>query len=451
MSDFHDGKRKMAMHTDRKTISKRTVDALPTPEKGEARLWDDKISGFMVRSYPTGRKVYALRYRLNGKPFIDNIGVHGSPETPDTARDKAIGMLRDVADGFRPSDAKRAAKVALSVGDLIDLYLKEGPATKPAKRQRTWVDDASNLNRHIRPQIGNETANKLTKMRAAEVIDGIRTGATAVVEKSDRKRGKAIVKGGHGVARRTRITAAAMFNWGMDHGYVKSNPFASIKMTTPPVKEKFLTSDDAKRVLKTLTDMEAAGEMSPTFGSIIRLLMLTGARKTEIMGLRWSEVDFENSMLVLPPTRTKAGGQNGIRRIKLNEPAVKILTDIKLKTQRDMKDAAAKAEPDAQSEVPVTLPLYVFPAYRGENHATGLQKPFSALMKRCGLPGFRVHDLRHTFASFAIASGESLFVVSKLLGHANTRVTERYAHLTADQLEKASGDVGRMLVPSSVA
>ena len=419
------------MKTRRARISKRSVDAVPTPNEGEVelRLWDTDLKGFFLRVYPTGRRVYAVKYRLGPAQRVFTIGVHGSPFTPETARAAAEAALRRVANGEDPATEKKEARAALTVNALIERYVEEGPATKLNKRQSTWENDASNLRRHIRPILGRKVANQVTKAEAARTIQDITAGKTATDEKSDKLRGRAIVKGGAGVARRTRTTAAAMFAWGMEHGLVKANPFAAVKMSIPPQRSRFLSRDEAARLFATLELAEADNSVNPAFCDAIRLLLLTGARKTEILGLKWGEVDFDRQILILPPERTKAGGQNGERRIVLSSAALSILNA----RRADRSKGAA----------------FVFPAIRGSGHLVGVRRAFTRICERADIGGVRIHDLRHSFASFAVADGASLFLVGKLLGHASARTSERYAHLSRDPLQEAVAAIGNRLVPGS--
>ncbi len=418
------------METRNARITKRTVDATPTPteEDGETRLWDTGLKGYFLRVYPSGRRVYALKYRMGPSQRIFTIGVHGSPYNPETARAAAEAALRRIVDGEDPAAEKKEAREALTVSALIDRYLEEGPATKPGKRASTWENDGSNLKRHIRPLLGRKVANLVTKAEAAKAIHDITLGKTAAIEKSKKLRGRAIVKGGAGVARRTRITTAAMFSWGMEHGLVKVNPFSSVKMSTAPQRERFLSREEAGRLLEALDDVEAANTVNPAFCDAIRLLLLTGARKTEILGLKWGEVNFDRRSLLLPPERTKAGGQNGERRIMLSPAALEILTSRR----------PEKVKPEQ----------FVFPAIRGEGHIIGVRRAFAKACVQANLEGVRIHDLRHSFASFAIADGASLFLVGKLLGHASARTSERYAHLSGDPLQDAVAAIGESLMPA---
>jgi integrase len=235
-----------------------------------------------------------------------------------------------------------------------------------------------------------------------------------------------------------------MFAWGIEHGPVSSNPFSDLKLATAPRRERFLTKAEAVCLLNATAQLEAESTISNTFADAVRLLLLTGARKTEILGLRWCEVDTMRKALVLPPERTKAGGKTGERRIALSLAAIEILTRRRRAVTRIECDANASAKAQAPSD-------FVFPAIRGQGHATGLRRAFLRICVRAKLSGFRIHDLRHSFASFAIADGASLFLVGKLLGHASARTTERYAHLSSDPLSEAVDRIGSQIVPMSRA
>jgi len=192
----------------------------------------------------------------------------------------------------------------------------------------------------------------------------------------------------------------------------RSNPAKGLKLPAQRSLERFLSREEAARLLATLDAMEAESTVSSAHADIVRLLLLTGARKGEIVGLRWSEVDLERRRLVLPPERTKAGGKTGVRRIPLSRGAADILR--KRSNEFD----------------------FVFPSVRNPKaHTTEMQSSWEAIRKRAELPDVRLHDLRHTFASFAVADGESLFLIGKVLGHASMAMTERYAHLADDPLQ----------------
>jgi integrase len=239
-----------------------------------------------------------------------------------------------------------------------------------------------------------------------DITDGATTADVKTVF-----RGRAIVRGGSGAAIRTLSTVKAMLNWAIAQGLLTDNPAKGIELPRRPVKERFLSDVESIRLFETLLAMEADKSLNATHADVFRMLALTGARRTEIAGLRWSEVDLNRGRLVLPPSRTKAGEKTGDRRIALGSAARLIL-----EVRRGSNET------------------FVFPAHRGGGHIVGLQKIWERVRTRAGLPGVRIHDLRHSYASFAIADGASLFMVAKALGHADTRVTERYSHIQGDAL-----------------
>ena len=422
-------------------ITKATVDAESIPECGESRIWDTQSPGFCLRVYPSGRKsakgrkVYAVKYRVAGRrQRWFTIGEHGKPwvdpENPkedkvgnpiaesltaDRARTEADRIIADAKRGNDHQAAKLELRADLTIAQLIDLYLERGPAAKPSKRDSSWAQDKSSLTRHVKPLIGAKTCRSLRPADVTKMAKDIASGKTAADEKTI-KRGRAIVTGGQTVAARTVATVSAMFAWAMTHGGLKlsANPARGAvgNLGRLPAKERFLTAEESTKLFETITAMEADKTLNKMHADIFRLLMLTGARKTEIAGLRWSEVDLKRSRLTLPPDRTKAGEKSGERRIALAAAAGTILA----------KRAGAS---DA----------FVFPAHRGEGHVVGLQKSWATIRLQAGLPDLRIHDLRHSYASFAIADGASLFMVSRALGHADTRVTERYAHIQGDALD----------------
>lgn len=409
---------------ERKRLTKRTVDAVTAPATGEARVWDDALTGFCLRVYASGRKVYALKYRLGAAQRWATIGEHGDPWTPDTARDEATDILRAASRGVDLL-AERKAAPSMAVGDLIDRYLADGPGDKPGKRAASWAQDRSNLQRHTRPLIGTKRAGEVSRADITAMVAAITRGDTATDEKT-KARGRAIVRGGAGIAARTFSTTRAMFAWAIEKGLLTgANPCGGVKLAARPDAERFLTEGQAGAIFDALADLEAEGAIQPRQAAIFRLLMLTGARRREIAGLMWSEVDLEGQRLILPPERTKAGGASGSRRIALNAPAVTILSDL-------ARERRAR-EP------------YVFPASKGKSGATTAEAKVwrEKVLPRAGLTGVRIHDLRHSFASFALADGASLAMIGKALGHATARATERYAKLSDDPVRAMAERIGK--------
>ena len=418
------------MATQKANLTKRTVEALAVPKIGdaEAKLYDLKIPGFYVRILPTqtperAKRVYFLKFRVGLKQGKLTLGVHGL-----ITADKARSLAQEAADlarrGIDPAAERRELKAALTVGELIDVYLKDGPATKPAKRESSWQTDAACLNNHIRPLIGRKIASTVSQAEASKTIAAIKDGKTATSRQKTKARGVRHVLGGEGISRRTRLVANALWNWGLNQKLIKGeNPFSGVKLTVPTPKERFLSDAEAGRFMDALATADDTGTISKVFTDALRLLLLTGARKSEIMALTWREVDFERCELVLPPERTKAGGHTGVRRIALAPPALEILA------KRRPKSAEGAA--------------FVFPAARVDGPANGLRKAFLKACASADIAGLRIHDLRHSAASFLLADGASLVLIGKALGHANARTTERYAHLASDAPARALAVMAR--------
>lgn len=410
-------------------ISKKIVDSLTCPiGKSEAKLWDSDLKGFFVRAYPTGRKVYAVKYRFGKTQRIVTIGTHGA-FTADKARIEARNILSNANLGTDTAIEKHKRKTALTIKDLADEYFTSGRITESQKRESTWAGDERRIAVHILPQIGKLPINEITKLIAKNTILAIANGKTSKTEKGQKPRGVSRVTGGAGTAKRTKDTISAMFNWGIEHLGIKENPFA-FKFGTPKPKERFLSPKEANALIESINILEAERTLSSVFADAFRILLLTGARKSEISNLQWHEVDFENRLLRLAAERTKSGGKTGEAKIVLMPAALSILS----RRYEAYKEAKAK-DPE--------LSNFVFKSDRTNGAIIGLRKAFLKVLEHSKIGKLRIHDLRHSFASFAIADGASLYLVSKLLGHANSRTTERYAHLSNDPLQDAVAKIGR--------
>jgi integrase len=403
-------------------LTKRVVDAA-IPGARQAILWDAEVKGFGLRVTPTGAKSYVLNYRLpDGRERRHTIGRHGSPWTCEDARAKAVELLRGLAAGVDPLEAKAQARTAVTVADLAELYLAEGPAERPSKKQSSWEQDRSKLKRHILPLLGRRAIKLLTAADVARFQADVAAGKTAADEKTG-PRGRAIVRGGRTIAARATACLATMLQFAAGRGLLPANAAAGVKLLKGEKKERFLSDREVTALADALAVMEGEGAINPTMAAAVRLLMLTGCRKSEILELRWAWVDFDRRCLRLPDSKT------GAKVVQLAAAAMEILCGLERRSP------------------------YVLPASKGGGHLVGLQKAWEGLRVRAtelarqraaergepverapDLSGVRLHDLRHSFASFAVAGGATLFMVGKVLGHKQARTTEIYAHLHDDPL-----------------
>jgi integrase len=197
-----------------------------------------------------------------------------------------------------------------------------------------------------------------------------------------------------------------------------SNPCRHIEKFRERKHERFLTEAEFERLGRALAAAEREMLTTPWIIAAIRLLILTGARLSEIRTLRWAEVDVERRMLRLGDSKT------GKKTIHLSDAALEVLASI-------------PRLPDNP---------YVICGERPGTHLVNLQKAWRRIRRLAGLDDLRIHDLRHSFASVAAAQGLSLPVIGALLGHSQPATTARYAHLAQDPLARANAEISGRIV-----
>lgn len=270
---------------------------------------------------------------------------------------------------------------------------------------------------------GDDEEDDIAKAQRA-----IAAGKTATDERTG-WRGRAIVTGGAGVARSSIMSLSACLSWAVDQEIIAANPVSRVKKLPKRTMERFLSEIEAARLLETLAEMEADGSLLPVHGDCVRVLLLTGARRGEIAGLRWNEVDLARGVLTLSADRHKAGGSAGKKHIVINAPAAQIIA------QRTRMGAA----------------VFAAPSNPDEGCDAGLAKAWERVRARADLPGVRLHDLRHSFASFGAAGGASLLLIGKALGHSQAATTARYAHLGHDPVRDLAERIGERIMGARAA
>lgn len=365
-------------------ITKRTVDAA-APGKRDAFLWDTELTGFGCKITPAGKRVYIVQYRFAGRLRRYTIGKHGAPWTPEEARLKASRVLGDGAAGLDPAETKALGRTAPTLAELADRYL--GDHAIPHKKPLSVEEDRRNLRLHVLPALGRRKVADVTRADVINLHRALRHTPVA--------------------ANRVIALLSKMLNlsekWGLRPD--GTNPCRHVEKYKERTRERFLTTRELAQLGDALTAAEREG-FNPVAVAAIRLLVMTGARKSEILTLRWEWVDFEHSCLRLPDSKT------GAKVVPLGAPALELLASL----------------PRVENNP------HVLPGEKADGHFVGLQKAWERMRKRAGLDDVRVHDFRHSFASVAVAGGESLYLVGKVLGHRQVRTTERYAHMRDDPL-----------------
>ena len=371
-------------------ITKRTVDACRAG-KSDQFLWDTDLKGFGLKITPAGNRVYILQYRRGGRGAPTKrvtIGRHGAL-TPEQARKQAARLAHAIAAGGDPAAARAAEKSAPTIADLAARYLTEHVATKT--KPRSAAEYQRLLRKIILPALGHRRVRDVARSDVSSLHHRFRAtpydanGAVRVLSK--------------------------MFNLAEKWGERPdgTNPCRHVEKYRERKRERFLSEIELAR----LGDALAAYDGSPYVVAAIKLLVFTGARLSEVLGLRWAWINLERGEARLPDSKT------GAKTLHLPPPALTVLAEL--------------------------------PRIEGNPHVIvggvpgaaryNLETPWQVIRKTAGLDDVRLHDLRHAFASVAVASGLGLPIIGKMLGHTQATTTQRYAHLASDPVKAAAAAV----------
>lgn len=395
-------------------LTKKIVDAAK-PKDVEYFVWDDDLAGFGLRVFPSGKKSYVVQYRQHRRTRRMAIGSHGV-FTPDEARKEAKGILGDVARGGDPAEVKVRARDDMTVSDLCDKYLLEGCGHKKASTIET---DKGRIERHVKPLLGMLLVRNVTQHDVERFMKAVATGKTRA-NKRTKKRGRAIVRGGDGTARRTVSMLGGIFTFASKSLLLRpDNPVHGVKKSKDKKRSRFLSQAEFKQLGDALIRAENEN-INPNAIVAIKLLILTGCRKSEILTLKWEYVDVEKKVLRLPDSKTNE------KIIPVGKPVFEILQHL---------DRVEGSE-------------FVLPSANEDGPYVGLQKEWERIRKWADIEDVRIHDLRRSFGSTAASNRESLIIIGKILGHADPKTTQIYAHLMDDPLQTAVEDTSNAIMAS---
>jgi integrase len=361
---------------------------LPTPESGNKIHYDDAVKGFGARVTAAGDRAFILNYRrkLDGRERRITIG--SFPDWSTTAaREEAKRLKRAIDGGADPVGEQEDSRAAPTVADMCarferDYLPRNRPTTQRVYKQQIHTD--------ILPALGR------TKVAAVSHgdVDGFHHRLSARAPRH---------------ANHTVAVLSRMLNLAIRWGWRTDNPCKGVERNQENKRHRYLTGAEISRLSEALAELE-----DKAAANAVRLLLLTGARRGELLAAKWSDVDLEAGVWIKPASTTK---QAALHRVPLSAAAVQVLTEMR-----------AQAADDAE---------WIFPA-RGSGHRPHITAAWIKVRKAAKLPGVRLHDLRHSYASVLVSAGLSLPVIGSLLGHSTPVTTHRYAHLTDDPLRQAT-------------
>ena len=391
-------------------LTKRVVDALRPDPKRDVFKWDagdGALKGFGVRVKPSGVASYLVQYRNNeGRTRRLVLGRVGEL-TPDEARRIAADKLKEARTGGDPSAERHAARAAITVSELCDLYLADA---KGRIKASTLAMDRSRIECHVKPLIGRRTVGALTRRDIERFQTDVAAGKTAKPRREKGRGGRG--SGGRGVAARTVGMLGTILEFGKRHGMISENPARGVRRFPDNKRWRFLSLDELAALGEAMREGAANGA-NCTGVAAVRMLLLTGCRRNEVLGLPWAWLDTKARCIRFADT--KSGAQ--LRPI----------------------GATAAKQMAAQSRHKTSK--WIFPADRGDGHFVGLPRVLARLCARAGLKDVTVHTLRHSFAAMAAELGFSELTIAGLLGHSVPGVTARYAHVPDSALVVAADRV----------
>jgi integrase len=399
-------------------LTDRFVKSATTGGRKSPIFMDDEVIGFGVQVRETGRKSFTLDYMFEGRRRRLYIG--DFPDWSTTAaREHAKQIKRDVDQGLDPLAVRDERRMAPTVKHLIERYLNEHVV-------RLAPDSASDyrsmMMTYVVPAWGQRKVIDIRRSDVDQLLVEIAKGRARPHKASTKqKRLKPLQPSRPTPGRANRVGGAIrkMFNLAIRWEMRPDNPAAGFIRNPENPRERFLDVSEIGRLSEVLN-----GHKNQRMADVIRLLMLTGARRGEVLNATWDQFDLDRAVWIKPAHTTK---QRRLHRTPISGAAVQLLRIIR-------------------ARVPEDCP-WVFPGDAEGKPVHEIKRFWDDVRKKAKLPDVRVHDLRHTFASLLVSGGMSLPMIGKVLGHTQVQTTQRYAHLFDDPLRVGLNQVGEMLRP----
>ncbi|SFH38334.1 Site-specific recombinase XerD [Nitrosospira sp. Nsp14] len=359
-------------------FTKAMIEGLPLPEQGKRiDFHDTKTLGLQVRVSSNGTRTFSVLRRIHGR--LERVTLGRYPAlTIEQARRKAAEINADIANSVNPAEVKRGRKAELTFSELFGEYLERH--SKPNKK--TWAQDESQFHSYLRATLGPKK------------ISAINRSSVASIHSSITKAGQATT------ANRVKALVSSIFGWAISAGLWHTNPATGIKHNKEQSRDRFIQGDELPRFFRALAD-----EQNSSMRDFFLLSLLTGARRANVLAMRWEDISLDRAEWRLRTTK------NGTpQTVTLSPQAIQILRD----------------------RLPLEPTVFVFPGRGKTGHLAEPKKGWQRILSRAGLGDLRIHDLRRTLGSWQAKQGASLAIIGKSLNHKSQNTTAIYARLDLD-------------------
>lgn len=367
------------------------------------KVWDTEVSGLHVRVTKAGSKSFAFFYRTHdGRQRTTRIGK--TTMTVIEARERARALRVQVDQGEDPSQERKGRLTAPTMADLWDAYLEQH--AKPNKKPRSVAEDERLWRLHLSPRFAKEKVGNVSVAEVRTMMSKMRETPVA--------------------ANRSLALLSKMFTFAIQNEWRETNPCRAISKFPENQIERYLSAAETERLLAACD-----ADDNPTAARIVEFLVLTGARKNEVFAMEWRHLEgmaSDSPTWVIPAGQQK--GERATRRV----------------FRRQLSSEAADILRRWKRECPTPSVRHVFPSPRKpEQPVKCIKTAWERIRQRANLTEVRIHDLRHSFASFAVNNGASLYAVGGALGHKDPKTTKRYAHLADETVRGVASGVGALV------
>ncbi|HJK85900.1 MAG TPA: tyrosine-type recombinase/integrase [Candidatus Megaira endosymbiont of Stentor roeselii] len=364
-------------------FTKKIIDSLKLPDKNKRHyFYDEKINGLELMVTDQGTKSFKVYRKFNGKPVRVTLGKY--PEmTIENARKKAQLVITDMISGKNPNEEKKNIRSETTFGEMFKIFMeRHSKITK-----KSWIADEQDVPRFLSHWFKKKLST-ISKQEIQLIHERVR------------------VENGLYQANRLLERIKVIYNKAIEWGWNGTNPASSIKKFKEKSRDRFLHPDELPRFFESLE-----AEPNLTIKDYIYVSLFTGARKSNVLSMKWEDINFERREWLIPETKN---GES--LRVHLTEKVIDILKN------------RLQSSPNSK---------WVFESIGKTGHLVEPKSGWKRILQRASIKDLRLHDLRRTLGSYQAINGASSLIIGKSLGHKNQQSTAIYARLSIDPIKES--------------